>query len=197
MIEIEWRGMRLRISLLFPAMVVVLLMLDTSGVAAVCIAASAIHEAGHFLALLLFRSKPAGVALGVFGVRVEQNVRHPLSYGQNIVVSLAGPAVNLLSFLVLFWFTGLSAAAGVHLVLALFHLLPLEPLDGGQALLALLSMKRDTEQAERILFGISIAVLLPLAAAGFYVLIDSGYNFSLLMVTIYLCLLILFKRKSA
>ena len=196
MIEVEWLGMRLRFSLLFPAMVVVLLMLDQSGLSAVCIAASAMHEAGHFLALMAFRVKPAGLTLGMFGIRVEQDAARPLCYRQNVVVSLAGPMVNLLSFALYALCTGFSEMACVHLVLAVFNLLPMEPLDGGQALLAFLSMKGDADRAQRILFGVSIAVLLPLAAAGFYILIDSGYNFSLLMVTAYLCLLVLFKRKN-
>ena len=51
------------------------------------------------------------------------------------------------------------------------------------------------EKAEKVVMAASVITLLPLAAAGFYTLIDSGYNFSLLAVTLYLCLLLIFKRK--
>lgn len=37
--------------------------------------------------------------------------------------------------------------------------------------------------------------ILPLAAAGFYVLLHSGYNFTLLAVSVYLVLLLLLKKK--
>lgn len=54
MLEMRIGGIPLRVSLLFPAAVVVLLTLDTAGTAGWCLTASAMHEAGHFLLLLAF-----------------------------------------------------------------------------------------------------------------------------------------------
>ena len=48
---------------------------------------------------------------------------------------------------------------------------------------------------EKAVLAVSVVTVLPLAAAGFYTLIDSGYNFSLLAVSLYLCLLLIFKPK--
>ena len=195
MIEIALGGTRLCLSLLFPAMLVTLMALDPSGMSAWCIAASVMHEMGHFAALLAFEAQPARICVGIFGVRVEQSPRLPLSYGQNLIVSLAGPLVNLITFLILMASGGRTAAAMVHAVLAFFNLLPVEPLDGGQALYCSLAMHMDAQRAEKAVLAVSVVTVLPLASAGFYTLIDSGYNFSLLAVSLYLCLLLIFKRK--
>lgn len=195
MIELQWKGMLIRLSLLFPAMIVVMLAMDTTGLSGWCIAASAMHETGHFMALLTLSSRPACVTVGIFGIRVEQNAHTPLSYKKNILVSLAGPMVNCVTCILLCAFGGLSEAAWVHGVLGIFNLLPIEPLDGGQALFCFLADIWTEEKAERLVLLISVITILPLAAAGFYVLIYSGYNITLLLLSLYLCLLILLKRK--
>ncbi|MCI8553817.1 MAG: hypothetical protein HFJ80_02585 [Clostridiales bacterium] len=189
-------GILFQISLLFPAAVVVMLTFDTSGTAAWCVAASAMHETGHFLALILLGSRPESVTLGLFGMRVVQRTGNRLSYRQSILVSLAGPAVNLLSFAFLFSAGGWSVPASVHFMLGAMNLMPVEPLDGGQILYQLLALWRNEPFAEHTAFAVSLCTLAPLAAAGFYVLIKSGYNFTLLVLALYLGLLLLFKRKS-
>ena len=67
MLELRIRGVEVQLSLLFPAAVVVLLSLDPSGMPLWCVAASAMHEMGHFLALLALGSRPASVSVGMFG----------------------------------------------------------------------------------------------------------------------------------
>ncbi len=196
MLKFRLWGIQWKCSLLFPATVVVLLTLDTGGMAIWCLAASAMHEAGHFLALLLCGGRPVFISVGIFGVRVEQDVHAPMGYGKNLLVSLAGPAVNAVCCLVL-WIGGAvgSVPFMVHSTMTLMNLLPVEPLDGGQALFCALAPHMDEPKAARVLLVVSVLTVLPLAAAGFYVLLRSGYNFSLLAVCVYLILLLLFKRK--
>ncbi len=193
MLEIRIGGIPVRVSLLFPAAVVVLLTLDTAGTAGWCLAASAMHEAGHFLLLLAFGCRPACIHMGIFGVRVEQNGSRPLSYGRNVLVSLAGPAVNLITFTVLYLAGGWTVPAAVHFVLGVFNLLPIEPLDGGQALFCLLALFVSERTANRVVMAVSVLVLFPLGVAGWMVMLGSRYNFSLLAVCVYLFLLILLK----
>lgn len=189
-------GTRWAVSLLFPASVVVLLSLDPSGMAGWCIAASAMHEGGHFLMLLLCGGRPALVSVGLFGIRMEPDPGAPLSYRQNLLVSLAGPAVNAAACGILWLLAGgWSVAATVHAALAGLNLLPIEPLDGGQALLCLLAPHMEEARLRRVSLAVSVLTIFPLAAAGFFVLIRSGYNFSLLAVSVYLILLLLFKKK--
>ena len=195
MLELRIHGVDFRLSLLFPAAIVVLLSLDSSGLPLWCVAASAMHEAGHFLALYALGSRPAVISVGVFGVRVEQAPSSRLGYGGSLLVALAGPLVNLLTFAVLAVAVGMNAPALIHLTMGVFNLLPIGPLDGGQALYFFLAGRMEEERCERLEQIVSVSVLIPLATAGFYVLIRSGYNFTLLAVSFYLGLLLLFKRK--
>lgn len=197
MLEWRWGQTLWRISLLFPAVVVVLLTLDTGRTALWCLIASAMHEAGHFSALLSCGGLPSVISIGLFGVRMETAERSALSYRQNLWISLAGPLVNLISLLLLAAFGRSSTVpAMVHGTMAFLNLLPIEPLDGGQALLYALSSRLLADKAERIVWMVSLCFLFPLAVAGFYLLIRSRYNFTLLVLCLYLGLLILCKRKG-
>ena len=78
-------------------------------------------------------------------------------------------------------------------LLAGFNILPVEPLDGGQALLSLLSLCLPREQAYRTVQMISFVVLVPIAALGFLVLFQSHWNATLLLAAVYLLFLLLMK----
>ena len=112
--------------------------------------AAAVHELGHWLALGLLGARVTRLRLTVFGVEME-TAWDRLSYGAELIAVLSGPAANLLWGLVLAslgktWFT----AAGAHLVLCIFNLLPVRPLDGGRALELAVTWAAGPEMGERI-----------------------------------------------
>ncbi|MDJ0976555.1 MAG: site-2 protease family protein [Planctomycetota bacterium] len=119
-----------------------------------------LHEMGH-----AWMARRRG--LGVTGVFLHLL---PFAYVERgepkdeLRVALAGPAVSLCTFAVLFgvlavvegvpalsieaWTAGLlPIAAGVNLLMGTLNLLPVLPLDGGRALRALLMMKLDAPTA--------------------------------------------------
>jgi Zn-dependent protease len=114
---------------------------DGSGLISALLAAAAVHEAGHLLALRLAGARLTALRLDLLGFRMD--TRGALSRGQELLAARSGPAAGLL-FAALASLSGrwlhsafLLCAAGVSLLLSLFNLLPALPLDGGQALLAL------------------------------------------------------------
>ena len=131
----------------------------------------------------------SAAALRLVGGQIEQFTLTPfggelrirrsewLSYGREIASVLAGPGVNLVCALVL----GRAAAelswergyllSGIHMLLALFNLLPLRQLDGGRALYLMLSWLLDPITADRIGHGVGcfflcVALLLTAALQG-------------------------------
>lgn len=127
--------------------------------------AAAAHEAGHWAVLRLQGVRMTALRISVFGAELHAP-RGILGYGGELAAILAGPAVNLVSGFVLsrmgeqFW-----AAAGAHLALGAFNLLPLRPLDGGNAAYTLISWVAGPavgEGAARML-----GVLTALSAAAF------------------------------
>ena len=91
--------------------------------------------------------------------------------------------------------TGAKKFAIANLMIGAMNLLPIDPLDGGQALHALLCLRLREETVARVGTAVSVLALLPLAIAGFLLLLRSRYNFSLLLVGCYLMLLLLLKRR--
>lgn len=194
MLEKVWHGITFRISLLFPAAVIIMLSFDESTLTMLCLLASLLHELGHALAMLIVHDRPRRVTVGIFGVRVERDAGRHLGYRAACVVSLSGPLVNVLCA-VLLWYLGCRVAAVLHAGLAFFNLLPIASLDGGEALHALLCTRFGEERASYILRIVSLAVIFPLFVAGFRLLLSGGYNFTLLAMSLYLILLLFLKEK--
>ena len=195
---IEWRiaGCRVQISCLFFAAAALLLMSDGGTVTVLGLAASLLHEMGHLVAMPLLGCTPTLLCLGIFGMRVEypQGVR--IGYRRAAAISLAGPAVNYLMAGLFFGPFSHAAAGWVHLLLGIFHLLPIDSLDGGQALRSLLLCRISPERAGRVLAVTSAVCLFAVAVLGGAVLWAGGYNFTLLLLAIYLTFLLIFKKKD-
>lgn len=109
-----------------------------------------VHELGHALAYRAFGVTPRIVLSALFGLTYGAD----LSPGRGIVVSLAGPATGLaIGLVALVLWTALPAADGPVAVAigdlvfvgfgwAVINLLPILPLDGGQAMHAAITATR-------------------------------------------------------
>lgn len=169
----------------------------------IVILSSLIHEFGHLAVLLGYGEKPREIRLGIFGMEIRRSGSVRLSYAQECAVALSGPAINLALCLILLGCRMLFKSdfflfpAMTNLALALMNLLPIMPLDGGRALYVLLCTRMGETRAQSISEKTGILTLLPLSALGFYILIQSGYNYSLLTVCGYLCLFFLLQKSDS
>ena len=187
-----------QVSFFFFLTVCLALILDKTDTAVLALGAAAIHETGHLLCMLAFGERPACVRVAPFGFCITRTPKG--SYRQEIFIALAGPAANLLAALALFLTAKacktscLNRAILVNLSLALFNLIPIEPLDCGRAVFCRLCCRTDAARAERIVFLIGICCLVPLTVCGVLVLIKSKYNVTLLLAGAYLAFTLLKKR---
>lgn len=195
MFECHIGNLRLSIDVLFLASLLLLMLADTGDIPLWCLVASLMHETGHVIAVLLLQRQPVRVELGVFGMRMIQQDSTSMGYRRKLCILLAGPLVNLICAGLLLLAGQAGLVIGIHLVIGLFNLLPIEPLDGGQALFCLLAAHGDIGRAETVVFSLSLVLLFCLLVVGFYVLLAGGYNFTLLAVGLYLGLLIVYKHK--
>lgn len=141
------------------------------------------HEFGHALMARRYGIRTPDITLLPIGglARLERMPDRP---GQEIMVALAGPAVNIVIFAVLALVLGAQVSsasldridtaepgllvrlAGVNLLLALFNLIPAFPMDGGRVLRAGLSMVMDRVRATRAAAAAGQVVALLLGFAG-------------------------------
>lgn len=155
--------------------------------------ACAVHEAGHALASRICRIRISGISLGAFGIHMYANFG-AVSYLRRAFISLAGPLMNLVFFVLLLPLD--RSCAAVELILFTFHMLPAVPLDGGAALYSALCAGLLKEYAERIIVVLSVLLALGLGWIGFSVLLETRGNFSLLLMAVYIMLYIALKTRD-
>lgn len=134
-----------------------------------------VHELGHAIVARSLKVPVGTISLHALGGQVETGRATP---GRSLLVSLAGPAAGLaLGLLTL----AVVPAVGrnpvgvvivedllwVNLGWSLFNLLPLFPLDGGNALRSGLALTMREAQAWRITAGIGVVLGALIAVAGF------------------------------
>ena len=152
--------------------------------------AAAVHELGHGLVLKLFGGQIDALRIGMFGAVMESNLSR-FSYGRELAVVLAGPLVNFLCALVLsatgdaHWF----AAIGANLVLGLFNLLPIRPLDGGRALYLLVAWFFEPEAGDWAVRCLGTVSAVALAFGLLYFMWQTGGSLWLLPPSVSLLLL--------
>jgi len=142
-----------------------------------------LHELGHALAARRYGIRTRDITLLPFGgiARLERIPEEP---GKELVIALAGPAVNvalaagLLGVLLLASGVGALATPSlfdgellarlfwVNVWLAGFNMIPAFPMDGGRVLRALLAFGGDYLQATRVAAGIGQGVALLFGLAG-------------------------------
>lgn len=191
---------RVNISIYFAVFIACILVLDRTGLASYALLCIFIHESGHFLTLKIMKIPVEEVSFKLFGINITLRGDASLSYRQEIALALAGSTANFITCILTYtlysaeifkWQAGVVFA--FSLLLGGFNLLPIGSLDGGRALEALLCRKTNCCAAEKIVNVLSVVFIVPLVIAGVYMIYKTGYNFSLLMASIYLAISLVFK----
>ena len=143
-----------------------------------------LHELGHALAAKRFHIKTRDITLLPIG-GVAQMESIPEKPREELIVALAGPAVNLVIFGLLFLllpeqaegllqFQNIGAAnflyalMFVNMWLALFNLIPAFPMDGGRVFRALLAFRMERTKATRVAAGLGQFIAIGFVFLGFF-----------------------------
>ena len=133
-----------------------------------------IHELGHLLAGVLCGMKPEKLEIKPYGVSISFKL-FPKDYNikigksnklevKKILVALAGPVTNLLIIIVSLnlpveFFAKLMIIYS-NILITIFNLIPIYPLDGGRIVKSILSITFGKRKAEKYINNISFITLI-------------------------------------
>lgn len=143
-----------------------------------------LHELGHVLAARRYGVRTPDITLLPIG-GVARMERIPERPGQELVIALAGPAVNVLIAALLYFVLGalptlastkvqipvtdmLARLASVNWFLVLFNLIPAFPMDGGRVLRALLAYRMGFGRATQVAASVGQGVAFLLGLLGLF-----------------------------
>lgn len=162
-----------------------------------------LHELGHALTAQRYNINTEKITLlPIGGVASLENM--PENPVEELLVAIAGPAVNVVIAIILYMFVPLESfmsqdpealrqslqtigpnnffiyLLSANIVLVLFNLIPAFPMDGGRVLRAILSMRMDRVRATQV------ASLLGRLVAFFFFFIGLFYNPILVLIAIFI-----------
>ena len=134
--------------------------------------------------------RPEKIEIMPFGLRVlfKENFNQGK---EEIFVALAGPITSL----ALVFFCTAQEAVYSNILIAIFNLIPIYPLDGGRIIKGILNMKFDEIQAENIVNKISyitIIILTVICSIGVYYY----KNLAIFMICIFLWIMLLQEKND-
>ncbi len=163
---------------------------------AIMLFSALIHETGHIIVIRILGIKIKMLELGLFGGTLFLDNKFT-SYKSDLFVALSGSLFNLVFSLILFFLLRVHFSYYLfffflsNLLYALFNLLPVLNLDGGEALRAVLLMKKEPFEVERLMAIITRITLFLLACTGLYLVTLSSFN-----VSLFVLLLLLYAESS-
>lgn len=169
--------MRFRIDLKIFILIIIFILTKQIKIYAMIMLFAIIHEFGHLIAGILLGMKPEKFNIKLFGVSIDFSIRKndynnkikKANYLEikKIFIALAGPLTNILITIFLIVFNSFNINNNDRLlmifsniVLIIFNILPIYPLDGGRILKGLIYIFRGKYIAEKYIHNISYITLI-------------------------------------
>lgn len=190
----KFKDIDFEITFLFVALITFVITMNVPANVLITIVSSLFHEMGHLLTMSAVGNKPQAVRFEITGMNIKRQQSIKISTKNELLIALGGPFANgvlfvICCFAICFYKSEfLLTVACINLILMTFNLLPVKRLDGGMALYFLLSRRFDAEFCSKILKITSIVFITLIYVWGIYVFVSSGYNFSVIIIAIFLTL---------
>lgn len=159
-----------------------------------------VHELGHICTGLILKLKPKTLELMPFGVSITFEIYEykKLVETKKIIIALAGPVTNLIIVLVTnFLHINDNLKQMIiysNLLIAIFNMIPLYPLDGGRILKGIIRLKKSEIKTDEIINKISNIVIVLITAISSIVILYIK-NFAIIFILIYLWIMVIKQNK--
>ena len=167
------------------------------------------HEIGHLVCGLMIGIRPESIKINPLGFQIQfrtpvEDYNKKVKNGneqciKKILIAIAGPLINIFMIIIcLFLPQSLDPARTTivyaNLLLAIFNLLPVYPLDGGRILKEMVHILKGKEKSYEIVNTVSKATVITLTVIA-SIAILSIHNIALLLILAYLWYLMIQNEK--
>ncbi|MDW0109630.1 site-2 protease family protein [Sporosarcina aquimarina] len=179
--------MKFRLHPILLPVFILLAVMDGLAAYAIVFISLLLHEAGHLAAAKAYGMRVRSMTILPYGGELEISGRNEYSRQARVVLALGGPVATALVLLVAvsFSFPNSLDVIRVQLLILLVNLLPVLPLDGGQALLALAEREesRYFDQTAFLVFSIGFLIVI-----GSLLITGLPHTSLLFCLAVFLCL---------
>lgn len=196
--------MQIKVSLQIFIFIIIFYLTKQIEVYAILMLLAFLHECGHLLAGLLLKLKPKKLEINPFGVAIifeEFGSKDNKFEMKKILIALAGPLTNLVIMLIVmffdFGFTQITREIIIYanLLIILFNILPIYPLDGGRIVKGILYIAKGSIFSDYITNQIANIGAIMLTFAG-SIAIYYFKNIAIFLMLVYLWAIIIKENKK-